>query len=162
MSLALPAPGLTEGVPLRRVWAWCLDVVFVAVIATALFVVLFALGIITLGLGFGLMALLPVVPLAYHILFVASRRAATPGQAMLGLVVVRDRDLGPPELGQAVVFTLGLWLTISIAFLLLGIALFTDRNRTLHDMLSGLAVVRREALTQREAFANMRPGMPTA
>ncbi len=162
MSMTIRPPGLTEGVLLRRFWAWCLDLVFVAVLATALFVILFVVGILTLGLGFGLMALLPVVPLGYHILFVASARAATPGQSMLGLVVVRDRDLGRPELGQAILFTLGLWLTFSVAFLLLGIALFTDRNRALHDIVSGLTVVRREALTPGYVFATMRPGMPAA
>lgn len=166
MSMTMNNPGrgpdLTEGVPLRRFWAWCIDLLLVAVIATVLYVLLFVLGILTLGLGFGLMALLPVVPLAYHTLFVASARAATPGQALLGLRVVRDQDLGRPELGQAIVFTLGLWLTLSIAFVLLGIALFTDRNRTLHDMASGLVVARIEALTRGAGFANIAPGMPHA
>jgi uncharacterized RDD family membrane protein YckC len=154
----LAGQALTEGVMLRRVVAWCIDAVVVAVLVCALWVVLFLFGLATLGLGFGLMAVLPAVPLAYHVLFLMSARAATPGQSMLGLVTVRDRDLGRPDVLQALLFTLGLWLTLATGALLLAVALITERHRTLHDLVSGLVVVRREALTPRTAFANMSVG----
>ena len=54
-----------------------------AIVGAALWIMLLALGILTLGFGFALMATLPAVPLAYHVLFVAGRRHATPGH--LGL-----------------------------------------------------------------------------
>lgn len=149
-------PGLTEGVLLRRVWAWLIDIVAIAILATLLWLVVFALGLLTLGLGFGLMAVLPLIPLLYHTLFLLGDRTATPGQALLGLTVRRDRDLGPPDLVQAILFTGGLWLTLSIGLWPLLAALFTDRKRALHDIVSGLVVVRSEALTRDEAFANMR------
>ena len=158
------AAALTEGVLWRRFWAWCLDAVLVAVVAAVLFAVLFVVGVLTLGLGFSLMAVLPLVPLGYHVLFVAGGRGATPGQAMMGLTVARERDLGPPELGQAVLFTLGLWLTFSAGVVLLGVALITERHRALHDMVSGLVVVRTDALRRVRAltpaggFANMGAG----
>ena len=149
------APGLTEGVLWRRFWAWIIDIVFIAVLATVAWLAMFALGILTLGLGFGLMVLLPVLPLAYHTLFLASGRSATPGQSLLGLVVRRDRDMGPPDLVQAIVFTGGLWLTLSVGVWPLAIALFTHRRRALHDILSGLVVVRSEALTVHPGLANI-------
>lgn len=153
--LTVDHPLLIEGVLWRRCWAWVLDIVFIAIVGSALWIMLLALGILTLGLGFALMAMLPAVPLAYHILFVAGRRHATPGQALLGLVVRRDLDLGPPSLGQAIIFTGGLWITLGIGFWPLLLALFTDRHRALHDIVAGVTVVRREALTRQPGFANI-------
>jgi uncharacterized RDD family membrane protein YckC len=155
LPLSLDDASLVDGVLWRRVWAWIIDFLFIAVLAAALWVVLLVLGVVTLGLGFVLMALLPAVPLAYHILFVAGRRHATPGQAMLGLTVRRENDLGPPGLVQSAVFTGLLWLTLSIGFWPLLATLFTVRHRALHDIAAGVVVVRRDALTLPPGFANM-------
>ena len=160
MSDAMFEQNMTSGVVWRRVWAWIVDVILIAVIATALYVGMFLLGVITFGLGFGLMGLLPAVPLAYHILFVASARAATPGQSLLGVVVVRDADGTRPGLLEATLFTLGLWATFALFMPLLLIALFTERHRALHDIVSGLVVVREETLTRRTTLANMQSEMP--
>ena len=160
MTAADPEQDLTEDVPWRRAWAWLVDFVLLAVLASALYVLLLLLGVVTFGLGFGLMALLPAVPLAYHALFVASSRAATPGQSLLGLAVLRDADLTRPGLVEAALFTLGLWATFAAFMPLLLIAFFTERHRALHDIAAGLVVVRTRALTRAPAFANMRPEMP--
>lgn len=143
---------------LRRVWAWLLDAVFIVVIAGAVWAVLFVLGVLTLGLGFVLMAVLPAIPLLYHVLFVSGARHATPGQRVLGLIVVRDADFGSPSLLQAVIFTGGLWLTLSVGVWPLLAALFTERHRALHDIVSGVVVVRAAALTPDGGLANM--GVP--
>lgn len=152
-----PDPALTEGVLWRRAWAWLLDMVFIGITAAALWAVLFLLGVLTLGLGFVLMAALPAVPLAYHILFVAGRRHATPGQALLDLVVCRDADLGPPNLVQAAVFTAGLWATLGVGFWPFLLCFFTHRHRALHDIVAGVAVVRKQALTRNAGLVNMLP-----
>ncbi len=141
--------GLTEGVVLRRLWAWLIDLVMIAIIVAILWALLAFLGLITLGLGWGLMALLPAVPLLYHVLFVSSARAATPGQSLLGLVVRHERDMTRPGLGESIIFTGGLWLTLSIGVWPLAIMLFTNGNRALHDIASGLIVVRSDALAAR-------------
>jgi len=91
-------------------------------------------------------------------------RAAT-HQALFGLLVRRDDDLGPPTLPQAVISTLVFYLTLATTGLLLLVALFTRRHRTLHDLVSGLVVVRRHAwhdwaLTTGAASWNMHPGHP--
>ena len=72
----------------------------------------------------------------------AGPASATPGQQALGLVVRRNDDLGPPTLVQAFVFTLVFYVTLATTGLLLLVALFTVRQRTLHDLASGLVVVR--------------------
>ena len=137
---------LLDGVLFRRVCAWVIDLLLVGGIVAVLWVVLVAFGLLTLGLGMPLLGLLPVVPLAYHILFVASAQSATPGQSMMDLSVRQDQDLGRPSLLQAVLFTAGLWLTLGAGVVWLGAALLTTRHRTLHDLVSGLVVVRARAL----------------
>ena len=47
---------------------------------------------------------------------------------------------------QALIFTVVFYLTLATSGLLLLVALFTVRHRTLHDLLSGLVVVRSRAL----------------
>jgi len=65
---------------------------------------------------------------------------------MLGLTVRRNDDLGPPTGVQALVSTLLYYLTLATWGLLLLVALFTLRKRTLHDLVSGLVVVRVRAM----------------
>jgi uncharacterized RDD family membrane protein YckC len=132
-----------EGVMARRVLAWLIDVVLIAVLVSVLWVFLFMFGLLTLGLGFGAMAVLPAIPFLYHFLSLLRTASATPGQALLGLTVRRDVDLGPPTGLQALIFTVVFWLTLATSGLLLLVALFTVRHRTLHDLASDLVVVRR-------------------
>ena len=148
---------LTQGVLWRRFAAWWLDLLLIGILVAALWFVLALFGVLTFGLGFHLMALLPVVPFLYHAGFLASAAAATPGQAALGLIVVRNDDFGRPELLQAVVFTLLFYLTMAVGFLLFLVALFTTRHRALHDLGAGLVIVRKRALTEMAPRWNM-PG----
>ena len=116
---------------------------------------IFTFGVVTLGLGFVLLAGLPAIGFLYHVLFVAGPRSATPGQALLDLTVRREEDLGPPGLLRALVFTVGLWITLGSVFVLLLIAPFTPRKRALHDIVAGVVVVRNRALTHRAGSMNM-------
>jgi len=118
--------------------------------------------VLTLGLGFALLGALPFVPFCYHWLFVAGPASATPGQQALGLVVRRNDDLGRPLLLQAFIYTLVFYLTLATTGLLLLFALFTVRHRTLHDLASGLVVVRARALTGGLGSWNMQGGSPYA
>ena len=130
----------------RRIVAWFVDAFLLALLLVGLWLVLLLFGLMTLGLGFGLMSALPFVPFCYHMLFLLSSASATPGQQMLGLTVRRNDDLGPPGALQAVISTLVFYLTLATSGLLLLVALFTTRHRTLHDLLGGLVVVRVRAL----------------
>jgi uncharacterized RDD family membrane protein YckC len=132
-----------EGVLTRRFLAWLVDALLIALIVAILWCFLFLFGLLTLGLGFGAMAVLPIVPFLYHFLCLLRPSSATPGQGLLGLTVRRDSDLGPPTGLQALVFTVVLYLTLATSGLLLLIAFFTVRHRTLHDLASDLVVVRR-------------------
>jgi len=158
---------LTDGVLARRVFAWLLDVLLVGLLFAALGVALLVFGVFTLGLGLPLLGVLPFVPFAYHLLFIAGPASATPGQQALGLVVRRNDDLGHPSLTQAVVYALVFFLTLATTGLLLLVALFTERHRTLHDMAAGLVVVRAHrlraaTLTGGPGSWNMQGGSPYA
>jgi uncharacterized RDD family membrane protein YckC len=132
-----------SGVMSRRCFAWLLDAVLIVLLVGVLCVVLLLFGLLTLGLGLGAMAILPAVPFLYHFVSLLRPASATPGQVMMGLTVRRDEDLGPPTGLQALIFTVVFYLTLATSGLLLLIALFTVRHRTLHDLASDLVVVRR-------------------
>jgi uncharacterized RDD family membrane protein YckC len=151
---------LTEGVLIRRMFAWLIDVLLIGLICVALWFALMLFGLVTLGLGLPLLGILPFVPFCYHMLFLAGPASATLGQSALGLVVRRNDDLGRPTPVQALVSTLLFYATLATSGLLLLIALFTVRRRTLHDLISGLVVVRTRALTGSPASWNMPGGSP--
>ncbi len=153
---------LIEGVLTRRVFAWLIDVLLIMLIVVALWFALVLFGLLTLGLGLPLLGILPFVPFCYHMLFLAGPASATPGQQALGLIVRRNDDLGRPTPVQAVVSTLLFYVTLATSGLLLLVALFTVHRRTLHDLLSGLVVVRTRALTRGLGSWNMQGGSPYA
>ena len=149
---------MTGGTLGRRMVAFLADGIILLIVCKALAALLFVFGILTLGLGLPLLALLPVVPPLYNWLAIASPLSATPGQALLGLSVRRNDDLGPPGGGAALVFVLGFYLSLALSGLPLLLALFSSRHRTFHDFASGLVVVRSRALTSAPGFWNMPAG----
>jgi uncharacterized RDD family membrane protein YckC len=154
---------LAGGVLSRRCVAWVIDVILIAILVAILWTILAMFGVLTFGLGFAAMGVLPFVPFCYHLLSLLGPASATPGQRMLGLTVRRNFDLGPPTGLQALVSTLAFYLTLATSGLLLVVALFTIRHRTLHDLVSGLVVVRvraMQALTAPREHWNMQGGTP--
>ena len=137
---------LTSGVIGRRCVGWLFDIFLIAVLVWVLWWILVMFGLLTFGLGFGAMSILPAVPFCYHFLSLLGSSSATPGQQMTGLTVRRDHDLGPPTLLQALASVLVFYLTLLTSGLLLVVALVTRRHRNLHDLVSGLVVVRVAAM----------------
>ena len=144
-AMGYPDDLLVAGVLSRRIWAWVLDLVFLAIIGAIVASMLVAFGLLTFGLGFHLWPLLGLLPFIYHVGFLCGRLSATPGQAVAGLIMRRNDDLGSPSLAQAIVWTLGFYITVAtgIGLLFLLVCLLTVRRRTLHDLVSGLVLVRR-------------------
>ena len=145
-GLAGEAP-LTEGVTGRRVVAWLVDAVAVGLLLVALRIALWIAGFVTFGLGWFLLGGLWVIPLVYVFAFVTSPGQATPGQALLGLVVVRDADLGRPTPAQALVYAIAYAVTMWAGAIWLVAAFFTRRARCLHDIVAGVAVLRADAVS---------------
>jgi uncharacterized RDD family membrane protein YckC len=138
-----------EGVLPRRLAAWAVDAAIQTVLAWLLLGSSTLLGLFTFGLLWGL--LLPwmmALPILYGTLAIASPLSATPGQALLGLVVRSELDGGHPTLGQAFASTSLFALSWASGGMVLLAALFSARGRTLHDLFSGTVVVRAEAVRQ--------------
>ena len=142
----LAEPDLYDGVLSRRIAAYVLDLGLIFVLWIVLSMVFGVAGVLTFGaltpLGLIVLAILPV---GYHTIFIG-RSGATPGMRIFDLEV-RAWTGRPPEITQAfltaVLFYASIGLTV---WLVLLVPLFTDRNRTLHDILAGTIVLRHARL----------------
>ncbi len=139
-------PDLYDGVLSRRVTAYVLDLVLIFGLWVALSMVFGVAGILTFGaltpLGLVVLAILPV---GYHTFFIG-RGGATPGMRVFDLEV-RSWTGRSPDYSQAFLTTVLFYASISLTvWLVLLVPLFTDRNRTLHDILAGTIVLRRARL----------------
>ncbi|MEO9614646.1 MAG: RDD family protein [Nitratireductor sp.] len=132
-----------EGVRTRRVFAFLLDYLFIGLLVIPFAVLVFLLGVLTLGLGWALFGVLgPIVALIYIWSTLGGAKQATPGMQLMSLRL--DRLDGRPLDGLlAVVHTVLFWAgnAILTPFVLL-VSLFADRKRTLHDLLLGTVVTR--------------------
>ena len=143
--IPLPAdrPALYEGLLIRRMIAYGIDVVLIAVVAVCLWFFFGFFTVITFGLLGPLQALvLTLWPLCYHSLSIAWA-GATPGMSIMD-VAIRTMEGGRPGLVQAVIATILFYASVAVtSFLILLITLFDDRSRTLHDMITGTLAVRK-------------------
>lgn len=135
-------PARLSGVLRRRILSYLVDLVLLTVATILAALVLGAATILTFGLMSASLALLPLLPLAYHTLCLAAW-GATPGQRLFGLEV-RDMSLAPPTVLHAFIQSAIFLLTVpTTAGLVLLAVFFLPRRRTLHDLLSNLQVLRR-------------------
>jgi uncharacterized RDD family membrane protein YckC len=136
-------PALYEGLLVRRVFAYAVDVVAIAVLSAATWVAFGILGAITFGLLIPVgIIIIGLIPVCYHTYFLGSR-GATPGMRFFELEMWSLTGR-PPEYVQAFLATVLFYVSVGLtAFLILIVALFNDRRRTLHDTLAGTLVLRR-------------------
>jgi uncharacterized RDD family membrane protein YckC len=132
-----------EGVLRRRIMAFVFDYVMIAIVVAVLGLVIGVLGILTFGLAWLLYAILvPMVAIPYFALSVGGPAQATPGMRAMGLMMAKD-DGGRIDWLIATVHFALFWVfnTFLTPFVLL-IALFTNRKRTLHDILLSTSIQR--------------------
>ncbi len=136
-------PELYDGVLWRRVIAYLFDLLFIGIIALGVWIVFAILWLLSFGLlGPLLWFLFGLVPLAYHTLLLAGRRSATLGMRIFDLEL-RSVTGERPSLLQALIQTALFYITIGLTCsLILLVALFNRRKRTLHDFLAGTVMVR--------------------
>jgi uncharacterized RDD family membrane protein YckC len=145
--LAVPDPAsfpeLYEGVLWRRVFAYMVDLVFIGIIAVGVWIVFAVLWLLSLGLlGPLLWFLFGLVPLAYHTLLLSGRHSATLGMRCFDLEL-RSVTGARPSFIQALIQTALFYVTVGMTgSLILLVALFNRRWRTLHDFLAGTVMVR--------------------
>jgi uncharacterized RDD family membrane protein YckC len=142
-------PELFEGVLARRVVAFCIDVLVIAVPLAFLAIFIFMFGLVTLGLGwflfffYGPIAI--IWALIYYGLTFGSAASATIGMRVVDLEM-RTWYGAPCYFVLGAVHAFGYWLSVTFLtpFILL-VALFNERRRLLHDMLVGTIVINNTA-----------------
>ncbi len=132
-----------EGVRTRRILACALDYLIIGLLLIPFGILVFFLGLLTLSLGWALYGILaPAVALLYVWQTLGGRNQATVGMRFMGIRL--DRLDGRPIDGlTAVVHTVLFWAgNVALTPLILLVTLFSDRKRTLHDILLGTVVTR--------------------
>ena len=139
----IASPWYYHGVTWRRVVAYWIDLLIILLILVGLHLIAAVLTVMSLGLLWPLHVLVVplLVALAYHSLQIAGI-GATLGMRIFGL---RAHSVlgGAVNLPQAVIHTLCFYGSVMVtSCLVLLLALFNARRRTLHDLLAGVVVLR--------------------
>jgi uncharacterized RDD family membrane protein YckC len=128
----------------RRLLGYLVDLVMIAIIMAALWIVIAVVGILTLGFGWMLFALLPLTAIAYNAITVGGPAQATLGMRLAGVRVI-DPAGGRVSVLTAAVHALLFYVALSTAVLLavdILVGLARSDRRLGHDLLSGVALVR--------------------
>jgi uncharacterized RDD family membrane protein YckC len=138
---------LTRGVVSRRFWAYLVDLIVIAIWSGIVCIAIFMIGLLTLGLGWALFALVPLTAIIYNAVTIGGSSQATVGMRFAGLKVLDVTTGGRPSALAAAVHALLFYVAVSTFILwacdvLLG--LFRDDGRFGHDLLTGLMVIRAE------------------
>ena len=140
----LDDPALYRGVRTRRIVSFLIDYTFVLLLSIPAAIVVFVMGIVSLGLAWGLYGvLLPLIAILYIAFTMGGSAQATPGMAIAGIRVAR-LDGETVDAPIAVLHGVIFWAanTLLTPFVLL-VGLFTPRKQLLQDLLLGTVVLRR-------------------
>ncbi len=143
------APELFDGILLRRVMAFVIDVVIMMILIVIASVLLGILGVLTLGIAWlGYFILAPAVGIGYYTLTLGSPVRATLGMQAMDIVLTPTRR-APLEGWLAILHPIVGWVSITIftPFILL-VGLFTGRRQLLHDLVVGTLMVRRSPMVR--------------
>jgi uncharacterized RDD family membrane protein YckC len=134
---------LYDGVRTRRVLAFCIDYLIVGLLCIPFAIIVFFLGLLTLGLGWGLFGILaPVVALVYVWSTLGGPKQATAGMQVMNIRLERLDGRQVDGL-LAVVHSVLFWAgNVLLTPLILLATLVLDRKRTVHDLLLGTVVIR--------------------
>jgi uncharacterized RDD family membrane protein YckC len=142
-------PELFEGVLARRFVAFLIDatIILAPLAILALFMVVFT--VITLGLGVVVFGLLGPIAAIWAVLYVgvtlSSPHSATYGMRAMG-IQMRTWYGAPMYFVLAAVHAIFFWvLSAVLTPLVLLVALFNSRRRTMHDYLTGTVMINSEA-----------------
>lgn len=139
------SPEYFDGVLARRTVAFLVDLVILAIPMLFLSIFIFIAGIVTLGLGFLLYGLLPVVSVLWALVYYGwsfgRPESATIGMSMMDLEM-RTWYGAPAYFVLGAVHAVVFWVTVSaLTPLVLIVGLLSARRRLLHDILVGTIVI---------------------
>ena len=138
-------PELFEGVLPRRVVAFVIDFLIIAAPVVLAAMLIFAFGVVTLGLGWALYWLLPPGAVIWAIVYFGATLGG-PHSATIGMRVM-DLEMrtwygAPAYFVLGAVHAIVFWVSIStLSPLILLVCFFNERRRLLHDILLGTVVI---------------------
>lgn len=138
-------PAYYDNVRTRRIMAFVVDYIAIAILHIPVAIVVFFLGIITLSLGWLLFAIItPLIAFVYVGSTMGGPDQATPGMKMAGLRIART-DGARVDFMTAVIHGVIFWVAnIVTSGAILLISLFTDRKRLVQDLLLGTVILRND------------------
>src|SRR5260370_30130152 len=142
------SPEQFEGVLARRVLAFFIDVILIAVPVVFAGLFIFVFGLVTFGLGWALYWLLSPAAVIWALVYYGTT-LGSPASATIGMRVM-DLEMrtwygGPMYFLLGAVHAVVFWITVSaLTPLILLVGLFNERRRLLHDMLVGTVVINNE------------------
>lgn len=144
---AYERPDLYEGLRSKRIFAFLIDALAVTILTFGAGILVFILGIFTLGLAWFMYAILPAtVALIYTAMTLGGPSAATPGMKAMGLEMRLWHGAKPYAL-LAAVHVLFFWFSFTLFTpLVLLVSLFSGKKRLLHDLVLGVVVMNSDAL----------------
>ena len=150
---SVQATDLFEEIVIRRIIGYIIDVAILFFLGIVAWVLLLIAGVLSFGLTMPMIPLaIALLPTAYHTWFIGSQ-GGTPGMQLMDLEV-NSLEGGAPSYLQALIMTVLFYLSVAVTgWLILIVALFNDRRRTMHDFFSNTLVVRRSA----QAFSAANP-----
>jgi uncharacterized RDD family membrane protein YckC len=146
------SPELFEGVLARRVVAFAIDLILIAIPVMVAAMFILAFGIVTFGLGWALFLLLwPATvmwALVYYGLGFGNPASATIGMRVMDLEM-RTWYGAPAYFLLGAVHGLVYWITVSMLTpFVLAVGFFNARGRLLHDILLGAVVINNPIRTE--------------
>jgi uncharacterized RDD family membrane protein YckC len=138
-------PELFEGVLPRRVVAFIIDFIIIAVPIVLAAMFIFAFGLVTLGLGWALYWLLSPGAVIWAIVYfgvtLGGPNSATIGMRVMDLQM-RTWYGAPSYFVLGAVHAIVFWFSVSaLTPLILLVCFFNERRRLLHDILLGTVVI---------------------
>lgn len=138
-------PELFEGVMARRVIAFVIDVVIIAVPLITAAVFIFVLGIVTFGLGWALYWLLSPASVVWALVYYGVTLGG-PASATIGMrameIEMRTWYGSPAYFVLGAVHAVVFWISVSmLSPFILVVGFFNTRRRLLHDLLVGTVLI---------------------
>ncbi|MDF2366504.1 RDD family protein [Sneathiella sp.] len=125
-----------ESIRLRRIFAYAIDVVCIAVISVIATFAATLIGVISFGVLTPLLVLiLAAIPLGYHTLLVGGPWNATFGMRFMNVRMERINGDAPDYLIALIHAALFYFTVAATSSLILLVSLFNPRGRMLHDYL---------------------------
>ncbi|HEY8594419.1 MAG TPA: RDD family protein [Devosiaceae bacterium] len=143
------APELFEGILIRRVMAFCIDMLIVFGLLVAASIATAIAGVFSFGLLWLLFPfVVPAVVVLYYAATLGSTHRATLGMQSMDIVLTPTRG-APLDGWKAFLHTFVFWITFWYLWpISLLVALFTPRRELLHDLIVGTLMVRKSPMAR--------------